>query len=172
VQNKVDYEKLFNYGRNIKLDCKIGEGGEGEVYKSQPIDGIVYAIKLFRLDTNNAKELERRLTKIIKEFQLFKNIHHSHLINYLYLDVPKVIESNRGFVNIKLVMKYVKGVSLSTLIKKLNTINRFLERSKVVGITRNVLHAIKHLHSLNIVHRDLKPSNIIVDEEFEAHLTD
>jgi len=69
-------------------------------------------------------------------------------------------------------MKYVKGVSLSTLIKKLNTINRFLERSKVVGITRNVLHAIKHLHSLNIVHRDLKPSNIIVDEEFEAHLTD
>ena len=27
-----------------------------------------------------------------------------------------------------------------TLIKKLNTINRFLERSKVIGITKNVCH--------------------------------
>lgn len=116
--------------------------------------------------------MEARLNKIIKEFDLFKNVNHKNLVRYLYLDIPKIIESNRGFVNIILVMDYVKGVTLSTLIRKLNSINRFLERSKVVSISRDVLMALKHLHSLHIVHRDLKPSNIIVDEDFDAYLTD
>lgn len=32
--------------------------------------------------------------------------------------------------------------------------------------------ALQYLHSKDIVHRDLKPSNIMVDEKFNAYLTD
>jgi len=43
---------------------------------------------------------------------------------------------------------------------------------RIIKIARGVLLALQHLHKNNIVHRDLKPSNIIIDEQFNAHLSD
>lgn len=69
-------------------------------------------------------------------------------------------------------MDYIRGVSLSALIKKLNSIEKQLSKEKIIKISRGVLNALKHLHHLNIIHRDLKPSNIMIDESFKAILTD
>ena len=71
-------------------------------------------------------------------------------------------------MDIKLIMSYIKGVSLSQLIKKLNSINKPLSKHKLKHISYQILEAIEVLHENNIVHRDLKPSNILIDEHFNA----
>jgi len=63
-------------------------------------------------------------------------------------------------------------VSLSQLIKKLNLLNKTLAIEKVKKISYDILNALDHLHVQGIVHRDLKPSNIMIDENFNAYLTD
>ena len=39
-------------------------------------------------------------------------------------------------------------------------------------ITKNILQALKFLHSANIVHRDLKPSNILIDHDCNIKICD
>lgn len=71
-------------------------------------------------------------------------------------------------IELKLVMNYIRGVSLGNLVKKLESIEQQLALNRVVKVTRHVLLALQHLHSNKIVHRDLKPSNVMVDEDFCA----
>lgn len=119
---------------------KIGEGGEGEVYKSKPMNGEIYAIKIFKIDTTDENLMNQKIRTIGDEFDMFKTINHKNLVNYLYLDVPDTAEDDK--VDVKLIMNYIKGVSLSNLIKKLSSINKTLSHDKIKKITRGVLLAL------------------------------
>ena len=58
-----------------------------------------------------------------------------------------------------LVMEYVPGVSLRTLLRRGR-----LRVDDAVAVTRHVLHALHHAHRNGIVHRDVKPENILVHQ--------
>jgi len=136
TNNLEDSEKF----KNLEIDMKIGEGGEGEVYKSKPMNGEIYAIKIFKIDTTDENLMNQKIRTIGDEFDMFKTINHKNLVNYLYLDVPDTAEDDK--VDVKLIMNYIKGVSLSNLIKKLSSINKTLSHDKIKKITRGVLLAL------------------------------
>jgi len=136
TNNLQDSEKF----KNLEIDMKIGEGGEGEVYKSKPMNGEIYAIKIFKIDTTDENLMNQKIRTIGDEFDMFKTINHKNLVNYLYLDVPDTAEDDK--VDVKLIMNYIKGVSLSNLIKKLSSINKTLSHDKIKKITRGVLLAL------------------------------
>lgn len=97
--NNREYSEKF---KNLEIDMKIGEGGEGEVYKSKPLNGEIYAIKIFKIDTTDEKLMNHKIKTIGDEFDMFKIINHKNLVNYLYLDVPDTAEDDK--VDVKLIM--------------------------------------------------------------------
>jgi len=80
TNNLQDSEKF----KNLEIDMKIGEGGEGEVYKSKPMNGEIYAIKIFKIDTTDENLMNQKIRTIGDEFDMFKTINHKNLVNYLY----------------------------------------------------------------------------------------
>src|SRR5262249_35488048 len=59
-----------------------------------------------------------------------------------------------------IVMEYVRGATLSSLLKK-----RKLELSEAIRYCIQIADALAKAHAAGIVHRDLKPGNIMVTED-------
>jgi len=78
--NKREFDVKF---KNLEIDIKIGEGGEGEVYKSKPLNGEVFAIKIFKIDTTDEKLMNHKIKTIGDEFDMFKIVNNKHLVSYL-----------------------------------------------------------------------------------------
>ncbi len=67
-----------------------------------------------------------------------------------------------------LVLEYIDGFSLATLLKKTPTVGP----DSVAGIGAAVAHGLSHAHERGVVHRDVKPANILVSRAGEVKLFD
>lgn len=67
-----------------------------------------------------------------------------------------------------LVMEYVDGENLKTMIRRLG----LLPPGQAVQIAVQIAEALEHAHENNIVHRDVKPHNILITRPGRAKLTD
>lgn len=132
--------------QRYKIDRQIGQGGMGAVYvATDERFGSTVAIKetLF-MDSNFRKAIER-------EARLLNSLKHSAL--------PRVTdhfeESNSQF----LVMEYITGEDLSTIIEREN---KPFEVHDVLDWADQLLDALDFLHTQDIpvVHRDIKPQNL------------
>ena len=79
-----------------------------------------------------------------------------------------------GNQNITILMDYMKGGSLSDLIK---LENRGLAPSNYDNTKRQIIligisRAMMLLHQFHIIHRDIKPENILLDEDLHPRITD
>ncbi|XP_017644553.2 MDIS1-interacting receptor like kinase 2-like [Gossypium arboreum] len=73
-----------------------------------------------------------------------------------------------------LVYKYLERGSLASVLSK-NEESKKLDWNKRVNIVKGVVNALSYLHhdcSPPIVHRDITSNNILLDLEYEAHLSD
>src|SRR5881394_408105 len=124
---------------------KIGGGTFGEVWKAYHhvwIDQLV-AIKI-PTDGQYVRNLQR-------EGAAIHGLVHPNIVRAMgfdpYADPPY------------LVMAYVPGVSLRTLISE-----KSLRVRDAVAIMRHVLAGFSHAHKNGIVHRDIKQDNILIHE--------
>lgn len=76
-----NYREQSEKFKNLEIDVKIGEGGEGEVYKSKPLNGEIFAIKIFKIDTTDEKLMNHKIKTIGDEFDMFKIINNKNLVN-------------------------------------------------------------------------------------------
>ena len=58
-------------------------------------------------------------------------------------------------------MEYLKGGSLTQMIRKKYLAKKFFSESEVRVIMSQILEALSYLHLNNYMHRDLKPDNIL-----------
>lgn len=130
---------------------KIGQGGMGIVYKAHHIKlNKVVCIKIL------PKELEtdpRNIEFFLREAEISKQLDHPNTV-HVY-DYGK--EKDRYYI----VMSYVEGKSLDTIVKE----KGYLSVEEASDIMIGVLKGLEHAHSKNIIHRDIKPSNIIITKE-------
>jgi serine/threonine protein kinase len=138
--------------QRYRIVSDVGSGATGSVYLAfeAAFDRQV-AIKVlhnWNLDSDQSgkKRLER-------EAQALSLLRH-----------PNIVQIYRfGFFANQdpyLVMEYVPGQSLRSLLDKEKTLNL----ADVLSIALPVADALRHAHSQGVLHRDLKPENIIIGD--------
>lgn len=125
----------------------IGHGGFSVVYSA--FDKVLnkdVAIKLLKIDIDKSPE----------KYAMFRQeaITLASLSNQ---NIVKVYESNVYENHPFLVMDYVNGKSLKTIIHE----QSYLLVEEVYLYLQQILNGLEAMHNANIIHRDIKPLNIV-----------
>jgi serine/threonine-protein kinase len=127
----------------------LGEGGMGRVYLARQVDlrrQVVVKVMHDHIanDPNFRKRFERE-TDVMASFQ------HPYVVT-LY---DASLNDPEGPC---IVMEYIKGISLETLLQR----NSRLGAPRIARLLSQLCEALFAAHQLGIVHRDLKPANLMV----------
>ena len=107
------------------------------------------AIKVLPTDRPLSQTARRRFQR---EAMAASALNHPNIITIYEVNS----EDNTDFI----VMEYVRGVTLSSVVK-----NRKLELSEALRYCIQIADALAKAHAHGIIHRDLKPGNIMVTED-------
>jgi serine/threonine protein kinase len=136
------------------LQEPIGRGGFGEVWKAEhaELPGATVAVKI-PTDPDYVRQL--RAAGILQHA-----LEHPCIV--------KTITLNTSHEPPYLVMEYVPGESLRSLLQRERTLP--LERG--LSIIERVLGALAYSHAHGVVHRDVKPENILMSTDGRILVTD
>jgi serine/threonine protein kinase len=138
---------------------KIGEGGMGIVFRGihTKLEQEV-AIKALSPVLSNDPVMRARF---INEAKIQAKLSHLNVVNILnYLEEDG---------NVFLVMEFIGG---ETLERRLLRREAAIPIEEAITISRQVLDALRFMHSKGIIHRDIKPSNIMITEDGRVKVTD
>lgn len=140
-----------------RIQEHIGQGGAGNIYLAEDLrlQGRLCAIKAVEHDPRlPSKTLEEAREQFFREASVLARLDHPNL--------PKVsdyfVNENSQF----LVMDYVPGQDLRTIIHEARRRGHFLDEEVVLSWMQQLCNALTYLHTQDppIIHRDIKPSNI------------
>ncbi len=137
----------------------IGRGGMGSIYLAEDarLPGRLCALKEVQQDPElpEATRLQGR-EQFYQEASVLARLDHPNL--------PKVSDYFSEGERDYLVMDFVRGEDLKTLMDQARREGRFLPLSDVVDWARQILDALEYLHHQDppVIHRDIKPSNLKV----------
>ncbi|CAI9275921.1 unnamed protein product [Lactuca saligna] len=145
-------------GNFTSRNC-IGSGGFGSTYRAEISPGTIVAVKRLTV------EMCQGVPQFNAEIRSLGRIRHPNLVTLIgYYASPS---------EMFLIYNYLPGGNLE----------KFIRERPVHALGWNVIHkialgignALSFLHDQckpRILHRDVKPSNILLDEEFNAYLSD
>ncbi|KAG9140748.1 hypothetical protein Leryth_006929 [Lithospermum erythrorhizon] len=136
----------------------ISRGAFGRVFLTRKrATGDLFAIKVLKkADMIRKNSVE----SILAERDILISVRNPFVVRFFYSFTCRE--------NLYLVMEYLNGGDLFSLLKNLGCLEEDMGR---VYIAELVL-ALEYLHSLNIIHRDLKPDNIVIGPDGHIKLTD
>lgn len=156
-------------GNRYKVLELIAQGGMGAVYKcaDSRLEGRLCAVKEVWIDSKlSPTYAEQSQEQFRREATTLATLDHPNL--------PKVSDffSHRG--RYYLVMDYVAGQDLQSLIRAAQRERTRLPLVQVLDWTDQICSALNYLHNQNppILHRDIKPANIKVTENGLVKLVD
>lgn len=126
----------------------IGEGGMANVYLA--IDTILnrkVAVKILRGDLATDEKFVR---KFQREASAASNLDHPNVVG--------IYDVGEDDGNYYIVMEYVEGRTLKSLIKRRGA----LTLPEVIDIMTQLTSGIEHAHEKGIIHRDIKPQNVLI----------
>jgi serine/threonine protein kinase len=133
----------------------LADGAMGRVYQALDLtrDRIV-ALKVLH---SRISEDQVALARFHREFEISAKIAHEHVVEIHAFELDPA--GNRV-----LVMEYLEGESLRTLLKR----QRVLPTERLVRLLAQIAKGLKVAHELDLVHRDLKPDNIFLSASREG----
>lgn len=132
----------------------IGEGTFAKVYQCLSLtDGKLLAVKCIQIDPDSAEKVHREVSTL-------RDLTHPNIVRYVQTEVAEDC--------IYIMMEYISGGSLRTLVTQYAGLNESLIRYYAIQI----LDGLAYLHANNIVHRDLKGANILLTPDGVIKLTD
>ncbi|MEW6424966.1 MAG: protein kinase [Bacillota bacterium] len=145
-------------GNRYEIIEELGGGGMAIVYKGRDkfLNRLV-TIKVLRPEFTVDKDF---ITRFQREAQAVARLSHPNIVSIYDVGQEEHIHY--------LVMEYVHGDNLKTLIKKGGPLNP----ERALHIVVQICKALQHAHENNIVHRDVKPHNILITYGGWAKLTD
>lgn len=140
-----------------KIRRVIGQGGMGSIYLAEDLrlEGRLCALKEVEHDRTLSEELLKEARdQFLREATVLARLDHPNL--------PKVSDFFSLGGRDYLVMDFVPGKDLRTLMMEAKQKNKFLAEIDVLGWASQLADALTYMHSQTptIVHRDIKPSNL------------
>lgn len=140
-----------------KIRQIIGQGGMGSVYLADDLllEGRLCALKEIFHDTTLSEEtLKQAREQFFREATILARLDHPNL--------PKVSDFFSSDGRDFLVMDYIPGKDLRTLMVEARQRGEFLPERDVLSWASQLCDALSYLHNLDtpVLHRDIKPSNI------------
>ncbi|CAK9134685.1 unnamed protein product [Ilex paraguariensis] len=160
---KIVYENIIEATENFSPKHCIGVGGYGIVYKAELPSGQVVAVK--KLDASEDDEREK-LKGFANEICALTEIRHRNIVK-LY---GFCVHTRHSF----LVYEFLEGGSLEKLLSNHEQTVNFIwiKRMNVIKGVANALSYMHHDCSPPMIHRDISSKNVLLDSEYEAHISD
>ncbi|KAL1100100.1 hypothetical protein V6Z11_D05G207200 [Gossypium hirsutum] len=136
----------------------ISRGAFGKVFLARKrTTGDLFAIKVLKkLDMIRKNDIER----ILAERNILIAVRNPFVVRFFYSFTCRD--------NLYLVMEYLNGGDLYSLLRKVGCLDEEVARTYIAELVL----ALEYLHSVGIVHRDLKPDNILIAHDGHIKLTD
>eukprot|EP01059_Diplonema_ambulator_P005055 TRINITY_DN14786_c0_g2_i1.p1 TRINITY_DN14786_c0_g2~~TRINITY_DN14786_c0_g2_i1.p1 ORF type:complete len:556 (+),score=192.25 TRINITY_DN14786_c0_g2_i1:25-1668(+) len=148
---KNEYERLDN----------IGWGGYGQVFRGRSVNdpSKIVAIKVLNFDNDDVEEL-------MKECRFMRECNHPNTVNI----IASIIVGSKLWI----VMDYMAGRSVADAVKYLGSLEKPVRLTElhISIILREVLKALKYLHSQAKTHRDVKAANILLSAQCDVKVAD
>jgi serine/threonine protein kinase len=151
----------------------LSEGGMGAIYVGKKLGaaGFEMEVVLKQLLPEFTQQ-EEFIDLFLREAKLSATLDHANIVHTIDL----VTAGGEYFI----VMEYLPGGDLRTLLKKAKRRGRRFSPSASIYICREVLSALAYAHvkrdlegvPLKLIHRDVSPSNILLSYAGEVKLTD
>jgi serine/threonine protein kinase/WD40 repeat protein len=144
-----------------RLDAEIARGGMGAILRGRDVDiGRDLAIKVLLTSHKDRPEVVQRF---IEEAQISGQLQHPGIAPVY--DVGQFVDE-RPYMS----MKLVKGDTLSKQLAERDNVQQ--DRSKLIGVFKQICDTMAYAHSRGVIHRDLKPANIMVGAFGEVQVMD
>jgi serine/threonine protein kinase len=141
--------------RKWRLLQKVGDGGMGEVYAAEPVDGGTrVAIKLLRPEFLGEPTV---LDRFLEEGSLCTRLIHPNIARMLECSSA---EDGSPY----LVMELLEGVPLGAYLQNGGRI----PMAQAVPILQGILAGLAAAHAQGVVHRDLKPDNVFLTRAIDS----
>ncbi len=136
---------------------RIGQGGAGSIYLADDtrLEGRLCALKEVEYDRALPEDIrEEARQQFLREATILARLDHPNL--------PKVSDFFSSGPRDYLVMDYVPGEDLRTIMLEARRNKTFIPEEQVLKWAQQIGNALAYLHGLQpaIVHRDIKPSNL------------
>lgn len=144
-------------GRYAVLE-NVAKGGTATVYRA--LDNVLnreVAVKILHEHLGGKREV---VTRFKNEAQVIASLRHPNI-----LTVFDFLEHQGRAV---LVVEFMPGVTLSTLVKS----TKKIPEDYVLMIALEILQGLQAAHSKGITHRDIKPANILLHPELGVKISD
>ncbi|WP_223789418.1 serine/threonine-protein kinase [Marinicella meishanensis] len=142
---------------HYRLQQRIGEGGQGEVWLAARDDGEFnhqVAIKFLKISAN-----EYELARFQTERELLASLQHPNIAG--------LIGGGQYHDRLYMIMEWIDGIPLLQHIEQSDA-----DLSAILGGFLQICEAVSHAHAKGIIHRDIKPSNILVTDTGVVKLLD
>ena len=156
--------------RSYEFLGRIGDGAVGLVRKAKDLEsGAIVAVKVLApdpkyIDPEAFDDVEQRFRREGSRGAHLRDENLVKIIAYEANEDGSCFKDSR-VKNSFIVMEYVKGRTLESLIKKLGVSSlpgKTHITKQTLTIASRVAKALQYLHERNVVHRDVKPANIFL----------
>ena len=151
----------------------LSEGGMGAIYVGKKLGagGFEMEVVLKQLLPEFTQQ-EEFIDLFLREAKLSATLDHANIVHTIDL----VTAGGEYFI----VMEYLPGGDLRTLLKKAKRRGKRFSPAAAVRVGREILSALAYAHvkrdldgqPLKLIHRDVSPSNILISYTGEVKLTD
>lgn len=140
-----------------QIECLIGAGGMGEVYRARRSDGLFEQRVALKLARNPDDKLTER-------FEAERN----RLAQLEHPNIARIVDGGTAGNGLPyMTMEYVDGVPIDAY-----AASAHLNRDGRLALILRLLAALTHAHGRLVLHRDIKQDNVLINEGGEVRLID